>query len=194
MNEPDPYKLLGILEDTPFEEIQEAKSRLLEQIGDNESQVQLVEEAYDMILMQRFRMRKEGKIKVPEGIRYAENAIPARPVKAPPKAPKAWEKWVEVPTLKELAIPTAIFTGFWALTVGFSAASVTQPVALLVAVYLLYQKNNRLGRSLALVFGGWLIASILVYSLIASLPQALVASVGAGLVFLALWAVSSFGK
>lgn len=83
MSEPDPYKLLGVSEDTPFEEIQDAKSRLLEQYGDNERQVQLIEEAYDMILMQRFRMRKEGKIKVPEGIRYAENAIPARPVKTP---------------------------------------------------------------------------------------------------------------
>ncbi len=191
MSEPDPYKLLGISEDTPFEEIQDAKSRLLAQYGDNERQVQLIEEAYDMILMQRFRMRKEGKIKVPEGIRYAENAIPVRPAKAPPKVPKAWEKWIQVPTLKELGIPTAIFTGFWLLTVGFSAISVTMPVALLVALYLLYQKNNRFGRSLAFVFGGWLIASVLAYY---ALPGALAASVGTGLIFLALWAVSSFIK
>jgi Protein CHAPERONE-LIKE PROTEIN OF POR1-like len=191
MSEPDPYKLLGISEDTPFEEIQDAKSKLLEQYGDNERQVQLIEEAYDMILMQRFRMRKEGKIKVPEGIRYAENAIPARPVKAPPKVPKAWEKWVEVPTLKELGLPTAVFAGFWLLTVGFSAFSVTMPVALLVALYLLYKKNNRFGRSLAFVFGGWLLASVLAYY---ALPGALAASVGTGLIFLALWAVSSFAK
>ena len=191
MSEPDPYKLLGVSEDTPFEEIQDAKSRLLEQYGDNERQVQLIEEAYDMILMQRFRMRKEGKIKVPEGIRYAENAIPARPVKPPTKVPKAWEKWVERPTLQELGLPTAIFAGFWILTVGFSALSVTMPLALLVALYLLYKKNNRFGRSLAFVFGGWLIASVLAYY---ALPGELASSVGTGLMFLALWAVSSFTK
>ncbi|MGA7952588.1 MAG: CPP1-like family protein [Gloeobacterales cyanobacterium] len=191
MSEPDPYKLLGISEDTPFEEIQDAKSRLLEQYGDNERQAQLIEKAYDMILMQRFRMRKEGKIKVPEGIRYAENAIPARPVKNSTKVPKAWEKWVEVPTFKELGLPTAIFGGAWILTVGFSAFNATMPLALLAALYLLYKKNNRFGRSLAFVFGGWLIASVLAYY---ALPGELATSVGTGLIFFALWAVSSFIK
>ncbi len=192
MSEPDPYKLLGISEDTPFEEIQGAKTRLLEQYGDNERQTQLIEEAYDMILMQRFRMRKEGKIKVPEGIRYAENAIPAQPARNLTKVPKGWEKWVEQPTLRELGLPTAIFAGLWILTASFfSAFNITMPLALLAALYLLYKKNNRFLRGFGLVFGGWLTASIIANFVI---PAALFPTVGTGIMFLALWAVSSFSK
>jgi len=64
MSEQNPYEQLGVTEESSFEEIQEAKQRLVQQYQNDSKIVELIEAAYDSVLMDRLRMRQEGRIKV----------------------------------------------------------------------------------------------------------------------------------
>jgi DnaJ-class molecular chaperone with C-terminal Zn finger domain len=66
------YQQLGITEDASFEEIQAAKERLKQKNSNDQKVIENIEAAYDAILMDRLRLRQEGKIKVPERIRFPE--------------------------------------------------------------------------------------------------------------------------
>ncbi|HIK38617.1 MAG: CPP1-like family protein [Geminocystis sp.] len=72
MNNLNPYEQLGVREDASFEEIQRARKRLQEQYSNNPQVLESIEIAYDAIIMQRLRLRQEGKIKVPDQIRFPE--------------------------------------------------------------------------------------------------------------------------
>ncbi|WP_017804012.1 CPP1-like family protein, partial [Nodularia spumigena] len=72
MSDQNPYEKLGVSEDASFDEIQDARNRQLEQYNGDAKSLELIEVAYDAILMDRLRMRQEGKIKVPERIRFPE--------------------------------------------------------------------------------------------------------------------------
>ena len=72
MSDQNYYDTLGLDENSSFEEIQEAKERLIAQCEDDRKQKEAIEAAYDAILMERLRLRQEGKIKVPDRIRFAE--------------------------------------------------------------------------------------------------------------------------
>jgi len=64
MSQPSPYEQLGIREDASTEEILEVRNRLLSEadsVGDRQ-QRDRVEAAYDAVLMDRLRLRQEGKI------------------------------------------------------------------------------------------------------------------------------------
>ena len=66
------YETLGLTEASSFEEVQSAKARLVAECEDNPQKKESIEAAYDAILMERLRLRQEGKIKVPDRIRFAE--------------------------------------------------------------------------------------------------------------------------
>ncbi len=72
MSDQNPYEKLGVTENATFDEIQDARNHLLQQYSGDPKRLETVEAAYDAILMDRLRMRQDGKIKVPEGIRFAE--------------------------------------------------------------------------------------------------------------------------
>jgi hypothetical protein len=72
MSEQSPYEKLGVSEEASFDEIQDVRNRLLQQYSGDSKRVEVIEAAYDAILMDRLRMRQEGKIKVPERIRFPE--------------------------------------------------------------------------------------------------------------------------
>ncbi|HEY9891193.1 MAG TPA: CPP1-like family protein, partial [Candidatus Sericytochromatia bacterium] len=76
MSDQNPYEKLGVTEDASFDEIQDAKGRLLQQHRGDQKLIESVEAAYDAIIMDRLRMRQEGKIKVPERIRFPEKLSP----------------------------------------------------------------------------------------------------------------------
>ena len=65
MSEQNPYEQLGVTENSSFEEIQAAKKRLYDRHGNDSTVLEEVEIAYDSIIMDRLRLRQEGKIKVP---------------------------------------------------------------------------------------------------------------------------------
>ena len=83
MSEQNPYEQLGVTENSSFEEIQAAKKRLFEQHGNDSTVLETVEIAYDTIIMDRLRLRQEGKIKVPEKIRFPERNVEKKPQATP---------------------------------------------------------------------------------------------------------------
>ncbi|NEP25885.1 CPP1-like family protein, partial [Moorena sp. SIO3I6] len=66
MSDNNPYDQLGVTEEASFDEIQDAKGRLMQKHRGNQKLLDTVEAAYDAIIMDRLRMRQEGKIKVPD--------------------------------------------------------------------------------------------------------------------------------
>jgi hypothetical protein len=74
--------------------------------------METIETAYDAILMERLRMRQEGKIKVPEGIRFAErlSQTPPKESTAPAKQSVAWlQQLLDQPSLSEVLLPGGCF-------------------------------------------------------------------------------------
>jgi len=84
MSDQNPYEKLGVSEEASFDEIQDARNRLFEQHSGDAKHLEVIEAAYDAILMDRLRMRQEGKIKVPERIRFPELRVQSPPRKVQP--------------------------------------------------------------------------------------------------------------
>ncbi|MCJ8282426.1 MAG: CPP1-like family protein, partial [Rivularia sp. ALOHA_DT_140] len=83
MSDQNPYEKLGVSEDASFEEIQDTRDRLVEQYSSDGQRLEMIEAAYDAVLMDRLRMRQEGKIKVHERIRIPERREQVAPDLAP---------------------------------------------------------------------------------------------------------------
>ncbi|MBD2308008.1 CPP1-like family protein [Chroococcidiopsis sp. FACHB-1243] len=205
MIEQSPYDKLGLSEDATFDEIQEARTRLVQQCSNDQQLLETVEAAYDAILMERLRLRQEGKIKVPEGIRFAETSIqsPPKEVSSPaPQAP-AWLQGIQdKPSLTEILMPGVLYLGLSCIGVFYSAVG-TQILQFLLIVgvcsslYFLYRKEQKFGRAVLLTATG-LIVGLIGGGLIGSLLQTQIASIvtveqfSTALTFVLLWVISSF--
>lgn len=120
MSDQNPYDKLGVTEDASFDEIQDARTRLVQQYDGDPQRVEAVEAAYDTILMERLRMRQEGKIRVPEGIRFAERLAQSVPKESPAPAiqsPSWLQELRDTPSLKEILLPGSVFLGLGVLSV-----------------------------------------------------------------------------
>jgi len=153
MTEQNPYEQLGVTEDASFEEIQEAKTRLTKEYEDDQPQKEAVEAAYDSIIMDRLRLRQEGKIKVPERIRFPERSKPAKKPQPQPQSQASSPAWLQrlldTPSRNDLLISAGIYVLFVAITLSSAeSASVMLAVGFAASAYLLNRKENRLGRSL----------------------------------------------
>lgn len=199
MSDQSPYDLLGVNEASSFDEIQEAKSRLAQQHEGDRKQVETIEAAYDAILMDRLRLRQEGKIKVPDRIRFPEKTEAAAP-KALPTMPKQSPEWlnrvIDTPSRDDVLWPALIFAGL--AIVGVYAPSVGLAVGAGFNLYFLNRKERKFGRSLLFTVIG-LVAGIAIGLQLEQLliPQgaslSLDPSAGAAIFTLALfWLISSF--
>ncbi|MGB5963761.1 MAG: CPP1-like family protein [Coleofasciculaceae cyanobacterium] len=205
MSDQNPYEKLGVTEDASFDEIQDAKARLIQQHRGDQKLVESVEAAYDAIIMDRLRMRQEGKIKVPERIRFPEKLSP------PPsftqttanRSPAWLQRLIDTPTRGELIWPTASFGVLAAVTAFYqSPGSSILPFMLALGVgcnvFFLNRKERQLGRSVLLTLAGLLVGVGLGTMLAGFLvPQLATISLTiekfATLVtFLLLWLISSF--
>ncbi len=167
MSEQNAYEQLGVGENASFEEIQDAKKRLIQQYSSDSKKVESIETAYDTIIMDRLRLRQEGKIKVPERIRFPERA-PEAPSNLTPASPSYSSNWlqqfIDNPSQTEILLPTGIFlvlasiavfaqTGDMSQTVASSQGSSTSLLPLLMAlgfmanIYFLNRKEGRFGRA-----------------------------------------------
>ncbi|MGB3532230.1 MAG: CPP1-like family protein [Microcoleaceae cyanobacterium] len=168
MSEQSPYEQLGVTIDASFDEIQEARDHLTDQHSGERQVVESIEAAYDAILMDRLRMRQEGKIKVPERIRFPERQAPppastSQSVSA--KSPQWLQQLLDTPTRNELVLPSAIYAGLGVLSLypGFEIALLQLPLALGVgcSLYFLNRKERKFGRSVLLTIAGLVIGLIL---------------------------------
>lgn len=204
MSNQNPYDQLGVTEDSSFEEIQSARDRLFAQRQGDRKQLEEVEAAYDAVLMDRLRMRQEGKIKVPDRIRFPEKLIQPAPSPAPiaTKQPPAWlARLLDTPSPVDIWLPAAILGGLSVLAIYVTSLEVLQ-IALVVGLgscfYFLYRKENKLGRAVLLGLGG-LILGFLLGGLLGSVLQAQLAAVGLKtevfatvLTLVIFWLTSSF--
>ncbi|WP_019508486.1 CPP1-like family protein [Pleurocapsa sp. PCC 7319] len=174
MSEQNPYEQLGVTENSSFEEIQAAKKRLYEQHGNDSTVLESVEIAYDTIIMDRLRLRQEGKIKVPEKIRFPERTV-EKSLKVPQMVndnSAAWlQDFIDTPSQADILWPTGIFLTLSAIAV-FSQNTEASIVPLLMAlgfianIYFLNRKEGRSGRaflmSFVTLFAGIALGTVLV--------------------------------
>lgn len=203
MSDQNPYEKLGVSEDASFDEIQDARNRLMEQYSGDAKSVEIVEAAYDAILMDRLRMRQEGKIKVPERIRFPELRIQSPPKESPTpreQSPAWLQNLLDQPTTADVLLPGAWYTGLSAIGI-FTGEQVLQLVLVVgvgVSIFFLNRKEGRFGRAVLLTLVG-LIVGLIAGGLIAGwlLPQIPSVQItnnqfATVLAFVLLWLISSF--
>ncbi|WP_199249550.1 CPP1-like family protein [[Phormidium] sp. ETS-05] len=205
MSDRNPYTQLGVSENATFEEIQSHRNRLMAEYSGDRKRQENIEAAYDAILMERLRMRQEGKIKVPEGIRFAENppevadrgtvTLPGM-TKGWPEAPPWLMQLLDTPETQELLWPALSFLGLSALAL-VSTPSLALAFGVALCLYFLNRKQQRFARA----FGITLIALIAGLSLGAPIgswlaPQMAIAisaeAIAAGFTLFVFWLTSSF--
>lgn len=206
MSDQNPYEKLGVSEDASFDEIQDARNRLLEQYSGDTKRLEMINVAYDAILMDRLRMRQEGKIKVPERIRFPERLVQAPAKESPAKneLSNAWlQRIIDKPTPRDVLLPGAWYLGLSAISVFYQAGGdqVLQLALVLgvgIGIYFLNRKEGKFGRAVLLTLLG-LIVGLITGGLVAGLlvPQMTFISMTANqfstvLTFILLWLISSF--
>ena len=212
MSEKKHYETLGLDENSSFEEIQGARNRLIKEHNGDRKQLEAVETAYDAILMDRLRLRQEGKIKVPDRIRFPERpAEPSSPSLSlsPQQAPDWAQQFLDTPSQNEVLWPAIAFSCV-ALLAIFSnpdASSTTSlpTIALTLGTgfcfYFLLRKENKFFRALGLTLVG-LIVGVTLGSLLYGLIVPPFANLGLGSVStdgfevivtsIVLWGMSCF--
>jgi hypothetical protein len=200
MSDKSPYERLGVDEESSFDEIQEARNRLVKEHSGDRKQVEALEAAYDAILMDRLRLRQEGKIKVPDRIRFAERRAepPADYQPSPASQAPTWlQRLIDTPSRMDILLPAGLFVGVGVLSFVISPA-VTLALGVGFSIYFLARKENKLGRAFLLTFIGLILGVVLGLQLgtllLPQFPQILgsVETVAALVTFVILWLVSSF--
>jgi hypothetical protein len=207
MSEQSPYDQLGVTEEASFDEIQSARNHLVAQYPDDNQQVARIEAAYDAVLMHRLKLRQEGRIKVPERIRFPERTTPppTEPQQLPvSRLPEWMQKVIDRPSAQDVLWPALVGVGLAVATV-FSPPGVVGLNFILLGstascMYFLNRKEGRFGRSFFLAIAS-LIVGLLIGSILSSiltsakLPLALDANAIATLsALLVHWLVSAFIK
>jgi Protein CHAPERONE-LIKE PROTEIN OF POR1-like len=159
MSEPTPYEKLGVNDEASFEEVRDARDRLLRENEGDESQQEIIEVAYDAILMDRLRARKEGKIAVPDRIRYPERLSAAIPAALQNNTQRRAPSWLsrlwDSPSQKDIYISLGIFAGLGAASFVIPTATTTWlSFGLIASLILLTRKENRFGRALLISLSG----------------------------------------
>ncbi|WP_036478407.1 CPP1-like family protein [Myxosarcina sp. GI1] len=200
MSEQNPYEQLGVNESASFEEIQAAKKRLYEKHGNDSNVLEKVETAYDSIIMDRLKLRQEGKIKVPEKIRFPdrEREKPSIPVPTiNTNAPDWLGQFLDNPSKTEILLPSAVFLVLVSIAV-FSQNNQASALPLLMALgfiasfYFLNRKENRSGRAVLMSLAA-LLLGIAIGTASANLAVNLDANQSAAVVtFCLYWLASCF--
>lgn len=206
MSEPNHYEKLGLKQDATFDQIQEARNRLATQYNGDSQHLNMVEEAYDAILMERLRMRQEGKIKVPEGIKFAERLSqpPQKQNQSPKTQSPSWlEKLRDRPSPKDILLPGGLFLSLSGLsvvypTVGAQLLQVVLMVGVCLSIYFIRRKEQNFSRAI-LITGAGLIVGLVVGGLLANLLISPLNQINIQaeqfstvVTFVVLWLVSSF--
>ena len=215
------YETLGLTEASSFEEVQAARKRLVVEHEADPQQKESIEAAYDAILMERLRLRQEGKIKVPDRIRFAEKQNKPKISPTPiggglsSGSPQWFSDLLDQPENRsELLWPSIIFAVLAALcffpvgsTTGtaaaHAAANTTAAVALalgmMTTVYFLNQKTRKLWRALGLAAIGLVVGlalGLLIETIFSSQGQALspayTSSLSASITLAVLWFITGF--
>lgn len=204
MSEQNPYEQLGVTEESSFEEIQEAKQRLVQQYQNDSKIVELIESAYDSVLMDRLRMRQEGRIKVPDRIRFPERLtipVESKPVTSS-KSPNWWKSLIDTPSAQDIGVPAVIYACLGAITLlvpdpSGSLLPLLLAFGVFVNIYFFNRKEKRFGRALLFTLAGLVLGVALGAGLASLAAKADLHIFGdrqiyALVTFLIFWVISSF--
>jgi Protein CHAPERONE-LIKE PROTEIN OF POR1-like len=191
------YSKLGVTEDASFEEIKDARDRLIVELDGDATAQELVEAAYDAILMDRLRARQEGKIKVPDRIRFPEKNVAPSPTLLQPVVNQNKLRWLsnlkDNPSRQDFLLYSGVFSGLLVLSILLpNSSNIWMALALLASVYFLRRKENRFWRSLLLAMSGLVlgvVASLGLLSITATSPFA--SQITTGLILLVMWLVTT---
>lgn len=205
------YETLGLTEASSFEEVQSARAQLVTACKDDPKRQQEVEAAYDAILMEKLRLRREGKIKVPDRIRFPEEKTRSKPslptfgAKSDSPKPQWFSDLLDQPESSgELLWPSVIFVSLvglaWFLQSDEAVgASVALALGLMAAVYFLNQKTRKLWRSVGLSTMGLIVGlclGLLVAQILRGqgtlLPASQVSSLSTSITLAVLWFFTGF--
>ncbi|CCI05962.1 CPP1-like family protein [Microcystis aeruginosa] len=204
MSEQNPYEQLGVTEESSFEEIQEAKQRLVQQYQNDSKIVESIEAAYDSVLMDRLRMRQEGRIKVPDRIRFPERLtipVESKPVTTS-KSPNWWRSSMDTPSAQDIGVPAVIYACLGAITLlvpdpSGSLLPLLLAFGVFVNIYFFNRKEKRFGRALLFTLAGLVLGVALGAGLASLAAKADLNIFGdrqiyALITFLIFWVISSF--
>lgn len=205
MSDLNPYEYLGVTPESSFDDIQEAKARLIQQHQGDEKLRESIEAAYDAILMDRLKLRQSGKIPVPERIRFPEKlSQPQQNFTAPPvnRASMWLQGLFDTPSRSDILWSSGVFLvlGAWIAYPGFKEATLSLAIAFGVAFtfFFINRKERRFGRAILLTLFG-LFVGIGLGTLLASLLATPITNIGLTtekfislVTFLLLWLISSF--
>jgi hypothetical protein len=204
MSEQNPYEQLGVTEESSFEEIQEAKQRLVQQYQNDSKIVESIEAAYDSVLMDRLRMRQEGRIKVPDRIRFPERLtipVESKPVTTS-KSPNWWRSSMDTPSAQDIGVPAVIYACLGAITLlvpdpSGSLLPLLLAFGVFVNIYFFNRKEKRFGRALLFTLAGLVLGVALGAGLASLAAKADLNIFGdrqiyALVTFLIFWVISSF--
>ncbi|MBE9072232.1 CPP1-like family protein [Microcystis sp. LEGE 08355] len=204
MSEQNPYEQLGVTEESSFEEIQEAKQRLVQQYQNDSKIVESIEAAYDSVLMDRLRMRQEGRIKVPDRIRFPERLtipVESKPVTSS-KSPNWWQSLIDTPSAQDIGVPAVIYACLGAITLlvpdpSGSLLPLLLAFGVFVNIYFFNRKEKRFGRALLFTLAGLVLGVALGAGLASLAAKADLNILGdrqiyALITFLIFWVISSF--
>ena len=204
MSEQNPYEQLGVTEESSFEEIQEAKQRLVQQYQNDSKIVESIEAAYDSVLMDRLRMRQEGRIKVPDRIRFPERLtipVESKPVTSS-KSPNWWRSSMDTPSAQDIGVPAVIYACLGAITLlvpdpSGSLLPLLLAFGVFVNIYFFNRKEKRFGRALLFTLAGLVLGVALGAGLASLAAKADLHIFGdrqiyALVTFLIFWVISSF--
>ena len=205
------YETLGLTEASSFEEVQSARKRLVADYEDSPQKKETVEAAYDAILMERLRLRQEGKIKVPDRIRFAEKqAKPkvsaAAGIDAGARGGPEWfSDFLDQPeSSRDLLWPSVVFAALAAISwlIAYPnplGAPTALGLGMMSAIYFLNSKTRKLWRSLGITSGALFVGlalGLVVVSIFSSqgtpLVEAQISSLAASITLLVLWFVTGF--
>ena len=204
MSEQNPYEQLGVTEESSFEEIQEAKQRLVQQYQNDSKIVESIEAANDSVLMDRLRMRQEGRIKVPDRIRFPERLtipVESKPVTSS-KSPNWWQSSIDTPSAQDIGVPAVIYACLGAITLlvpdpSGSLLPLLLAFGVFVNIYFFNRKEKRFGRALLFTLAGLVLGVALGAGLASLAAKADLNIFGdrpiyALVTFLIFWVISSF--
>ena len=207
MSQQSPYEQLGVAEDATFEEIQAAKQRVIAQFSDDRQLQDNVEAAYDAILMERLKLRQQGKIKVPDGIRFPEKlptVVPKFTALSVANSPSWLGDTFERPSQSQLLTTSGVYAVLGGAALIPSVANTGLPTLIALgtgfSLYFINQKQRRfkralLGSLIALIIGTVVAGLLVNYAHLPVNKIGLHGEVFAGLLtFVLLWIVSSFTK
>jgi hypothetical protein len=200
MSDPTPYEKLRIGEDASFEEVQRARDRMLSELEGDEMLQEAIEAAYDAVLMDRLRARQEGKIKVPDRIRFPERVVanvPTMTQASPAKSASTWlSRLVDNPSRQDVFVSLGVFAGLGVLNFLIRAATPTWlALSLLSSIYFLNRKENRFGRSVLLALMGLVLAvlcGVMFEQVRLQVSPGVPSSISQIVMFIVIWLVTCF--